>query len=442
MENQFGKNSKRYNFGKLNDYILGIILVVTVILNSGYVLSTVYGNLIPTTLLAFSLFLLSCQRLKNFKNNIIITRKLLFLIILLLGILLSTIFNLSSENFTSSIRFILIIIFAYNITQLIKANTFFGIYLYTMRIISIVSLFAFFASLFYSFYGVLPVVQNINGASYYNGIIFFIRIIPGIVFNNNIGIFWEPGLFASFLLLSLMIGITFFPDMLKKRDFLLFSFTLFTTRSTAGYILYMFILLALLSQKMARSKEILVVSLAVLIIVMYYNIESLVNILVNLDPLLFTKIVDLSKGTTSTRIYSPIINFISYLESPLFGHGFYTAASKYAVLINEYSNYKINAQTSTSTMIMAALGFTGFFYNYAWIYVVLSSRRISRISSILTIFLIFLILNKEPHLTNLGTWCILFSLFEVKVSRKNIIKNQRDMHFRKVKNINDSIGVM
>jgi len=86
----------------------------------------------------------------------------------------------------------------------------------------------------------LPLVTNINNVNYYNGFIAF--AFAGYGVDRNTGIFWEPGIFSSFLILALVFVILDSPVKRKRFsvaiDVILFAIGIVTTNSTAGYLLF------------------------------------------------------------------------------------------------------------------------------------------------------------------------------------------------------------
>lgn len=85
-----------------------------------------------------------------------------------------------------------------------------------------------------------------NRATYSSIVYTYVRHTPGSFYNfqRNAGVFWEPGAYAMFLILGLVIN--FYKNRRLNNVYgWFFTIALITTQSTAGYLAFFFVLLAL-----------------------------------------------------------------------------------------------------------------------------------------------------------------------------------------------------
>jgi len=396
---------KIYELKSTNKYLKDIyfaFIIITVVFNSGYVISTISGEiellfLVPASI---SIFLISIfkKRYISRKFNLPLT----IFVLLLFGCIFSFISNADIQNLRSYIRLPLILILAFNIHRLYSFENFIYLFIKIMKILSIISLISYFLFYFLKLPIPLQIVTNINNTSYFNGYLFFILKHD---FSRNTGLFWEPGLFSSFLIFALIFEISFKKE-LSKFNILLFTITILSTNSTAGYFLLPIVFMLLL--KYRKSNQIIIVLyyfLLIIFILLYLNYMQILEILYTLNPLLFGKIIQQS-GSYLTRVNAPILDIEIFSMSPLFGVGF----RNYNELFRELSfQSMIISQTSTLTYFVATLGIFGLFYFFGFLYGILKLNK-SIFERIVVLILFLFILTKEPHQHNLTTFIIFFYL--------------------------------
>ncbi|WP_128124369.1 hypothetical protein [Exiguobacterium sp. AM39-5BH] len=105
-----------------------------------------------------------------------------------------------------------------------------------------------------------------------------------------------------------------------------------------------------------------------------------------------------------SRLSAPFHNFEMFLKSPFFGNSIEVV----------FDNIDFVADTSTSSFALSVFGIFGVQYTLFWIYGLTKKSEILIADSIPVKFMILLvfliILNKEPHLGILFSWCIMFYL--------------------------------
>lgn len=372
------------------------LIVLLVIYSSGYALSTVYQfNLYIEILFAyiflFPIFIVYFNR----KINIF------FLSFSLLIIMLITTFIFSGMTaLTSYLLIISKIIIAFGITTIYDFKKFVEIYQKVMISVSIISLFGYFYVSNGDLSLNLPVVENLNSVSYVVGYIFF--YIPWIP-ERNMGIFWEPGLYASFLVIGIIFELIYRKSKPNWLIILLYTLTIFTTNSSAGFGLLLF-LVCLLIVKFSNSIKAIyiryIINLASisLVLILLFNYSSIFKLIGVADVPIISKIIG-EELSNQSRILALTHNFSYFLEKPIFGWG----------LTESFKLSKYVADTSTSTFLMNAFGFLGIQYSIYWVYGILKSKlNEGMLVKVLVSIIFLLILNKEPHFNILISWCIMF----------------------------------
>lgn len=399
---------------KINLYenaIFIFIIIIFLILFSGHTLQTIYS--IPQYLVvASSVFVIPIiyAYLRN-KLNTFLLSYLIFII--MMG---STFIATGGIGLNYYLNLFLIITFAFGVTVVYEFNDFVNLFLKVMVIVSIVSIIGHFLVQTNLFFDSLPLLVNKNGVYYKTIFIFsYITTLP----ERNIGIFWEPGIFATFIVYALMFEVIFKKENLSKFRVLLFSITILTTQSTAGYLLWFLCLIILIlnrtsyknkkenkdQKKISSYLKLLFFSGTILIL---FNLDSIImnTSLINnqyIEKLLVEELIE------STRFNAISHNLSVYSENPVFGSGIVTVS-------NQLKNY---ADTSTTTYFISIFGVMGSMYTIYFIHGILKINSIDIYSKISIVFIILSIINKEPHGGIVFTWCILFYLLKETTIKEN-----------------------
>lgn len=335
-----------------------------------------------------------------------------FTIIFLLFVLISFIINRNrSDNINTYLDICFVVvasfllssrvsykIIAKHFNNLLIAFSLFSLFLYLMVCVgkySFGSSFFVSGSFRYDNYGFLNL--------FYNEKMYGIGGTP-----RFCSIFWEPGVYASFLLIALLNEIMF-----KKTNIfnvLFFSVCLAFTRSTASIILYPFLIVLFISNKV-KSNKIRSISLTasfLLIIVFFGLLLFGSNLLIKFFPSLFEKF----SGSISltSRIYSPYYYFLTFsnsIKTIFFGMGGVSANLYYYSIAP--SNL-IDSGTSTSAYLMASYGLLGVFLTILPLIGIFFNKNWN-ISTKISISILFLfVFNKENHSSILFSILIIYYL--------------------------------
>lgn len=387
----------------IQNKIFIVLLTLCVTLSSGYALSTVNLNYYYVEFILFYIFLYKIILYFNVKKIDFFIYSFLSLILM---ISIPFIIH-GAENFTVYSSYLFKIVIAFGIVISFEFSDFSLYFRKLMLIISLISLLGYYLLNVENsaFLTSLPEYINLNDAIYKSAYVYF--YIPWIS-ERNMGIFWEPGLFATFLILSLIFEI--FSDK-KKSKFrvLVYCVTLITTTSSAGYlllfILFFMWIIKFLTEKSFEFKKYftpLILTLSIIILLNYQKIIYGLNLQNNK---IFSKLVG-ENLVEQTRVSAPKFNIQMFAENPLFGNSLN--------FITE--NISFVADTSTNTFALSMFGVLGIQYSLFWIYGLFREKSIFNIDvlslKILMLLMFLIILNKEPHLGNLFTWCILFYMLK------------------------------
>lgn len=276
------------------------------------------------------------------------------------------------------------------------------VYLDIMFFVSIISLIGYILLNFTSMLNNLPSVTNINGVEYRVGIIFnYIKALP----ERNCGIFWEPGIFASYLALAIAFESIINSNSISWFRVLVFVVSIITTTSSAGYVLLIFSLgiVLLRGSKLSGYKKLLAIIVVIAIAIVAFNID---NIILNTSLAQNKYLIKLTsermkQSARTTAIYH---NFSIFCKSPIFGAGINS-------VLNQMSFW---ADISTSTYMLSIFGVLGSLYTLFIVYGIFSQKKINIFVKIFFFFILLSIVNKEPHINIMFTWIIILGMLSDK----------------------------
>ena len=259
----------------------------------------------------------------------------------------------------------------------VKALTvnFFRIYESVLYILAIIGLIMWGIQIIlggdnlFNYFGMLP---NIDSWSYvsgggYNAILYSVQpttmsVQYDFLPPRNCGFAWEPGGFAVFLTLAILINLFFFnPDHNSRTRFWVMSAALMSSQSTTGYMIFIVILLFYYYNK--KQKIVILLWPAVIaLIVMAFTLPFMSDKIISLyrEAEMIDIMVEGSIGRESSiapqRFASFMIAFRDFMAHPVLGLGGNSEASWTA---------KIGANVSTITglgNLLAQHGLVGLFF--------------------------------------------------------------------------------
>ncbi len=363
------------------------ILIGVAFLSSGHVYSVTKGNLCNYILFATLLLMLIGKVLRGIRKKKMNPKSIGIFAFIVLALIFDAAMNiLFAYNFLYSIRFFSVLMFSLVFTDEMSFEEFKDIYIKCMTLISSVALVGFVIGSFSNFYYDLPTILNVNGVSYYDAIVFF--AMNDFSRGRNIGVFWEPGIFAIFIALAVLFLI-FDKKKLNKLQTAVLMLTLFSTLSTTGYFLIMIIVFAYVYTRKNKTAAKIVFTFAVLFLAIFsiFNYNTVFNVLLRAFPRAFSKLIDKSASTTA-RINAIKYNLEIFLQSPLWGSGLI----KTNILFSKMTN---GSQTSTMTLYFAQFGFIGIFYMIIHFISVIRYKKWTKLMCILFCLAWAILLNVE-----------------------------------------------
>lgn len=378
--------------------LFAFISTIVIFLNSGYYRSTTTDSYVPLILLialAGMCFIVSHNRFFEMKLVSVPA-------VLTLAIIMSALLNFSLANVLSGVRVAATLLCSYMITCVLPLRDFSRYFSGMVKVIIIISLlFSLMLMAGVSFF------PEVNG--YFD---LFIVTGKGIGSRAH-GIFWEPGVFASMIIIAMLCEYFMVDKKVSPVGLIIYVAGLFATKSTAGLVILLIVAFGLIWKSLSHKNKSPVYTaifiIVVVTIVVFYN--SIVAFLVDLNPELFSKLIETESGTTSTRINGPMVNLEVFFEKPAFGWGFTESSAQILDKMPSTGDAKVVAQTSTSTQIMAAVGVLGIFYSLGFIFPIFNKRKLPHLGielkSIIAVCML-LIVNKEPHIFIAVTWMMLF----------------------------------
>ena len=377
--------------------LIALFWAIFVYLFSGSPYTTINTDLsMLTVLIAFAILpiMLFFRREKN--GKLLLALLLISIMILISMISHSEFYSRAYWRLLAVVIIVSYLIEKYGFRNIVK------VYLDIMFFVSIISLIGYLLLNFTSLLNNLPSVTNINGVEYGVGIIFnYIKALP----ERNCGIFWEPGIFASYLALAIAFESIINSNSISWFRILVFVVSIITTTSSAGYVLLIFSLgiVLLRGRKLSGYKKLLAIIVVIAIAIVAFNID---NIILNTSLAQNKYLIKLTSDrmNQSSRITSIYHNLSIFRKRVLFGAGINS-------VFNQMSSW---ADISTSTYMLSIFGVMGSLYTLFIIYGIFSQKNINIFVKLFFFFILISIVNKEPHINIMFTWIIILGMLSDK----------------------------
>lgn len=377
--------------------LIALFWAIFVYLFSGSPYTTINTDLsMLTVLIAFAILpiMLFFRREKN--GKLLLALLLISIMILISMISHSEFYSRAYWRLLAVVIIVSYLIEKYGFRNIVK------VYLDIMFFVSIISLIGYLLLNFTSLLNNLPSVTNINGVEYGVGIIFnYIKALP----ERNCGIFWEPGIFASYLALAIAFESIINSNSISWFRILVFVVSIITTTSSAGYVLLIFSLgiVLLRGRKLSGYKKLLAIIVVIAIAIVAFNID---NIILNTSLAQNKYLIKLTSDrmNQSSRITSIYHNLSIFRKRVLFGAGINS-------VLNQMSSW---ADISTSTYMLSIFGVMGSLYTLFIIYGIFSQKNINIFVKLFFFFILISIVNKEPHINIMFTWIIILGMLSDK----------------------------
>lgn len=384
----------------INNKVSALFFTVVVLLCSGSAISTVNSSIKNVSLLTMVLFVLyvAMRRTAEVKRSVYTASLFVFLFMLAF----TYIANLG-DNLVRYVIVTSMIVTGYGISAYYDFDELIEWYQKVLSVLTIIALVGYFLVNNTSLLNFLPAMSNTNDAVYRMGVIFnYLEKMP----DRNCSVFWEPGLYATFLIWGLVFNIAFSKKGVNWFRIVLYSIGIFTANSSAGFALWALTMVLLFTTKLEINRfnaktQLLPMILIALSIVVILNFDAIIyNTGLKDNPYIAKLATDNIQA--SERAYAFSHNISVYLSRPLFGAGFNTTTE-------QMQHY---ADTSTSTYMMSVFGLLGALYTVFWIYGIFKNKGLNVYSRLVLAGIALSIINKEPHVTIMFSWVILFFLLK------------------------------
>lgn len=364
-----------------------------------YSITSVGSSLVLPILAILTVILLFVSRESGFRlgTRLKALNKNRFVLFVLLSITI-IIPGLANGNIgTLEIKYILILACSFLIAGRYSFSRFKFMFVRVMFIVAILAILGYFV-LMSPLINIFPYITNYNGVEYVNGIFFSaIKYTYSGITNRVQGIFWEPGLFATYMAIAV-----FFveKDMFERtRNYWIILITLIVSlilsRSGAGIIMIaLLIMIKIFDHKTGVKTVYSVLSFIIygLLIFAFFSTSDSFNSWIN--QYLISKVSDSSNVSNLTRMNSIYLDLFLFANKFPFG----TGLSLYSYEVSLFKNLFPSSCTSTLTTFLASLGLFGIPLFTFWIKGILRlTKGNGFIAKIGIILLLLVMITKEPH---------------------------------------------
>lgn len=375
-----------------------ILIFLMIVFCSGYYYAiTTQGATLTLFVLVVGTILLLWHKCKRTKKICFSKNRIIFSMIFIFLIIVSGLIN--GNLGLSGAKLILTVMVSLLITECIDWNSFKSLFVKGMVIISL------FAILGYFFIHILnldifPRIQNYNGETYISGIFFSNLIYEYVGTTDRLqGVFWEPGLFATYLNMAILFCSK---DMMSKFKYVgciaLFSICLIMTKSGAGLMLLpiCFCVKYLIDNRHNSNPSLktIVICLFLFALVMSEFAFGFIENNEYINRYVISKWSDKDGISLYSRVGSFAVDFIIGADNLFCGVGM----DGYAGAIRTYSGSIVSSGTSTLTAYFAQFGVWGILIVAAWCRCAFKiSTKLHWLARLGIISIFAIILSKEPH---------------------------------------------
>jgi hypothetical protein len=294
-------------------------------------------------------------------------------------------------------RIFILITLPYLVFSILKLN-FFKIYEHIIAFLSLISLPLYFLQILNSsaIYSTISSIQNLFNIpnmpwkGYASILLYTVNYGQGSGVYRNCGFAWEPGGFATFILLAIIINLASNKFNYKNKTLFVLILALLTTFSTTGYAAFSLIFIWTFINHKSKRKLILI---PVIIGFIFYGFslsfmkDKVYSLSENPKNLLrSTSILSLKTGNSYSlgRFAGLLMNWEDFKENPILGYGGH---------VEDTWRKKNNVRVASINGLgrwMAMYGFVGvFIFIYAYLK---SFKNLSKIYDFSNYFLLFFVI--------------------------------------------------
>lgn len=293
-----------------------LVFFIIFISNDTFYFGTNINNDICSIPRYFSILVCVILIIKAIKSYAFKLRKLALLLFTFVSLyLVACIANHDTVTYTGIYLVYILLAFLISITVSFRDFwRYFEKFVFFLAIISIIT--EVVAYVFPKIISSMPVSYNVNNVPFFYFVVGGLDLRTlGTSFIRAGSIFWEPGVWAVYLNLSLFIYIFIYKDP-KLSRIIVYSLSVLLTFSTAGYFVLAYVILGFFLYKNDKKNKIpfiLIIGIAMLSLLAFDSS--------GLFDAVFGKIQNTNEGTTMARIGSVIVSFDMMKSNPLLGIG-------------------------------------------------------------------------------------------------------------------------
>ncbi len=323
-------------------------------------------------------------------------------VIIIFGIFCTMLASNDLAKFDSYIVLFCIIIAAYVLSMSRIQRQIFSAYSNVIYVIAIIGIIGYL--LVNSGIGLpFETVRISDSGLYKYHTIFIYNYIEGLP-ERNCGAFWEPGIFASHLILAIQYEI--FSRRRSLRRLLAEILAVITCNSSAGFFLLVIVFAELLitsnnKEKYKALKSIVGAFAIFMLLVLVLNIDTVIHYLGLEDNLYIKKLLS-DNLKKSTRFLSLTYNWEMFLQQPLFGNGLTNAVINVPIK-------RLTPDTTTSLFMLNAFGIVGTLFTILAVKGTMGIKQMTWYERLLLLSVVIIILNKETHYIMLISWFMIFN---------------------------------
>lgn len=391
--------------------ILCAILIIFSLFSSDYPIPKIaLASLLCFFVIAFFLYVYFVFPIKspNKRDVFIYCVKscgLVFAIVFCTSALLTLFLTKSTGSIFGIAKLCLFIVSSFLFTELFSFKVFARIFKKAFLIVCSISLILS-ATVIAVGHNFSPIYTN---SSYFNYFYIFFTLNGARLWLRNTGMFWEPGVFASYCLFATFLTLVVDDSSCNRKIPYLITFIvcLISTGSLAGYLLIGLIIPFALQRLHDRSGwkvvSYIVVAFYLAGLVLFVPLYDFFSVLF---PFIAGKGVSLT-----TRLYSFLVDMDVFMTSPLLGVG-----DKYQTLFTSVAAAKypglLDTSLNTFGFYIAYFGLIGFAFPILLFASIFQNKTWTLDCKLALALLVFLTFSKEPHTQSLISLVFVFYIIK------------------------------
>ena len=284
-----------------------------------------------------------------------VPKKFLLTIVISLAIFISYVINRS--NLSATVLVCSMLLFASMFAENYSLEKFYQYFKWIMIVIMTATLILNVLYMLGVDLSFLPLLQNTKGVLYYVGFLGNVNANSDTVLTRFAGIWWEPGVYAAYLIIAILLEL-YVPQKVNKKYFLLLCLSLIFTFSTTGYICFFLLLISFLlkSDRQSTAMKWLALLLLITAIFLALFIEPIFN-------MLFNKILHAGESFKD-RFYSIGANIKVFFKNPILGLGTIQSTDIIQAYLREHGIVRSLNNLNTPLAYFSVFGLLpGIFYN-------------------------------------------------------------------------------